>query len=113
MDDIVKRQLEEWSSGKDLRGAMIAVFEGVRDIPYEVVPHIRNSVEGPREILKYGRGSCTPKHFLLGQMFEALGGLIEAINGANSFNWDEIGAMEWPAYKKAVAAYAAAKGEGK
>ncbi len=93
MDDIVKRQLEEWSSGKDLRGAMIAVFEGVRDIPYEVVPHIRNSVEGPREILKYGRGSCTPKHFLLGQMFEALGVGVRYITFP--FRW-ERGGLEYP-----------------
>jgi hypothetical protein len=48
------------------------LFCGVRDITYKLVPSIRNSVDGPGAILEMGCGSCTPKHLLLGQLFERL-----------------------------------------
>jgi hypothetical protein len=56
-------------SGGDAR---IIIFNQIRDIPYSVIPEINNPVDGPQGLLKRMKGSCMPKHFLLGRMFEML-----------------------------------------
>jgi hypothetical protein len=70
--DIVQKAFAEWTKGLSGRDARISVFNHIRDIPYAVVPEIRNPVDGPEGLLKGMKGSCTPKHFLLGRMFEML-----------------------------------------
>jgi hypothetical protein len=72
MVDIVSRTLEEWTAGLDDRAARIAVFEHIRDIEYALVPDLVDSRLGPRGILELGKGSCSPRHFLLGRMFETM-----------------------------------------
>jgi transglutaminase-like putative cysteine protease len=51
----------------------IAIFNRVRDIPYAVIPELRNPYIGPLTILKMNKGSCSPKHFLLGELYENMG----------------------------------------
>ena len=51
----------------------IAIFNRVRDIPYAVIPELRNPYTGPLKILKMNKGSCSPKHFLLGELYENMG----------------------------------------
>ena len=70
--DIVQRTFAEWTKGLSGRDARISIFNQIRDIPYAVIPEINNPVDGPEGLLKRMKGSCGPKHFLLGRMFEML-----------------------------------------
>jgi len=65
---LIDAQFEEWTKGLDPDRARIALFERVRDIPY-VYPASRE----PEEVLRHGKGSCSGKHYLLGEMFRRLG----------------------------------------
>ena len=51
----------------------MAIFNRVRDIPYAVIPELRNPYAGPLNILRMNKGSCSPKHFLLGELYENMG----------------------------------------
>jgi transglutaminase-like putative cysteine protease len=70
--DTVQRAFVEWTKGLSDIDARISIFNQIRDIPYAVIPEINNPVDGPEGLLKRMRGSCAPKHFLLGRMFEIL-----------------------------------------
>jgi len=85
-DRIIDEKLQEWAGGKDPVSARIAVFEHVRDIPYAIVPEL---IDAKRyiDIVKINRGSCTPKHFLLGEMFQRLGLLV--LFAVYPFYWGE------------------------
>ncbi len=74
-DRIIDAKFREWVGDKDPVQARIAVFEHVRDIPYAIVPELIDA-ERYIDILKLNKGSCTPKHFLLGEMFQRLGLLV-------------------------------------
>ena len=76
----------DWVDGKNPVQARIAVFEKVRDIPYAVIPELIDSRRYV-DILKTGRGSCTPKHFLLADMFRRLGLLV--LFAVYPFRWGE------------------------
>jgi transglutaminase-like putative cysteine protease len=84
--DIVQKAFVEWTKGLSGGDARISIFDHIRDIPYSVVPEIRNPVDGPQGLLKRMRGSCTPKHFLLGRMFEMLRIPIRYVS--YPFSWD-------------------------
>jgi len=63
---------------QDLKGLSsidkrIAIFNRVRDIPYAVISELKNPYAGPLNILKMNKGSCSPKHFLLGELYENMG----------------------------------------
>jgi hypothetical protein len=87
MSDIVESAFHEWTAGRDPLAARISLFEHVRDIPYAVIPHIRNYESGPAELLRGMCGSCTPKHFLLGKLFERLG--LDIKYATFPFSWDD------------------------
>jgi hypothetical protein len=72
---LIDRVFREWTSGKDPVQARIAIYEKTRDIPYAVVPELVD-YKKYADILKLGRGSCTPKHFLLAEMYQRLGLLV-------------------------------------
>lgn len=63
-DDPIRAALEEWTRGRDPVAARIALFEHVRDLPYQY-PASRD----PLEVLRRGAGSCSGKHYLLGELF--------------------------------------------
>jgi len=87
MTDPVEAAFREWTQGRDPLAARISLFGHVRDIPYAVIRDIRNSGSGPSELLRGMRGSCTPKHFLLGRLFERLG--LEIRYATYPFSWDD------------------------
>jgi hypothetical protein len=87
MLDPVEAAFREWTQRRDPLAARISLFEHVRDIPYAVIPNIRNCESGPSELLKGMRGSCTPKHFLLGRLFEMLG--LKIRYATFPFSWDD------------------------
>lgn len=82
----VGRVFREWVDGKDPIQARIAIFERIRNIPYAVIPEL---IDARRyvDILKTGRGSCTPKHFLMAEMFQRLGLMV--IFTVYPYRWGE------------------------
>ena len=63
---MLDEKFQQWVQGKDATQARVSIFEKVRDIPHAVIPELCDA-ERYVDILKLGRGSCTPKHFLLGK----------------------------------------------
>jgi len=91
--DIVLEKFNQWISGLNDRQARIAVFNHIRDIPYSLVPEIPDIHEWASSILKNNKGSCSPKHILLGSMFVQLG--IKVKYGVYPFSWDNP-AIKYP-----------------
>ena len=90
MKDIVIDTFHSWAKGQDKLAGRISIFNHVRDIPYVIIPRMRNNLDGPRMLLKEMRGSCSPKHFLLGRMFQMLG--LEVRYVTYPFLYSEMGA---------------------
>jgi hypothetical protein len=70
--NIIDENFNDWTKGRDPVQARINIFKNIRDIPYAIVPELID-YRGYSDILKVGRGSCSPKHFLLCEMFQRLG----------------------------------------
>jgi len=85
--DIVVETLGEWTEGLGPEESRIAIFERIRDMPYEIIAELKDPYEGPASTIKAGRGSCTSKHFLLGAMFEILHTPVKYVTYA--FYWDD------------------------
>lgn len=71
-EQIILEKFNAWTKGLDDRQARLAVFVHIRDIPYYLVPQIEDPFLWAASILKEYRGSCSPKHYLLGLLFEKL-----------------------------------------
>jgi len=71
--NLVDQKFNEWSTGLDPVKARVSVFEHIRDIPYALVAELRDPKTGPEGLLKLNKGSCIPKHYLLGELFTRLG----------------------------------------
>jgi transglutaminase-like putative cysteine protease len=80
-NDIIRETLSSWTHGCDPLKARIAVFNRVRDIPYSY-PSSRD----PVEVLQVGRGSCSGKHYLLGELFRLLGLPVRHMLCTHRFN---------------------------
>jgi hypothetical protein len=80
-DDPIRAAFEQWTSGCDPVGARIALFERVRDLPYRY-PASRN----PTEVLQVGGGSCSGKHYLLGELFRRQGVPVRHMLCTHRFN---------------------------
>ena len=97
MVDIIADKLAEWVQGKDLKGARIAVFNRIRDIPYSVIPELNDPHQYVR-IFEFNRGSCTPKHFLLCNMYQMLG--LRVWYAVYPYRWDEFENLYPPGLRK-------------
>lgn len=86
MDGLIEQRFGEWTSGKNSVEARLSIYQQIRNMPYAVIPELVDA-EGYRAILKLGRGSCTPKHFLLCNMYQQLGMLV--LYAVYPFRWDE------------------------
>lgn len=71
----MEETFRQWTAGKDAVQARISIYEKVRDIPYAILPELI-SPDNFADILTLGRGSCTPKHLLLSNMFQRLGLMV-------------------------------------
>ncbi|KQC11464.1 MAG: hypothetical protein APR55_02285 [Methanolinea sp. SDB] len=85
--ELVEKFLEEWTDELPISDAVLSIFSHVRDIPYTAIPGMSDPSAGPDLLLSMGRGSCTPKHTLLGQMLEMLG--IPVRYASFRFRWDD------------------------
>jgi len=80
-NDIFRQTFDEWTRGCDPLRARVAVFERVRDLPYSY-PSSRD----PAAVLRQGHGSCSGKHYLLGEMFRLLGLPVRHMICTHRFN---------------------------
>ncbi|MBE0479761.1 MAG: hypothetical protein IBX68_02150 [Dehalococcoidia bacterium] len=87
MHSLVKNKSREWTSGKDPVQARISVFERIRDIHYAGVPEL-NDAANYIGILNTNKGSCTPKHLLLCNIYRELG--LSVLYVVYPFRWDEV-----------------------
>ncbi len=87
--DTISEKFNLWTKGLGELESRIAVFNHIRDIPYALVPEIPDLKEWACSILDNDKGSCSPKHILLGLMFEKLG--IKVKYGVYPFSWDDPG----------------------
>jgi hypothetical protein len=87
MSEVIEQEFNRWAEGKTAKEARVAIYERIRDIPYAVIPEL---IDGARyvEILRLGKGSCTPKHMLLGDIYQRLGLLV--LYATYPFRWDEF-----------------------
>lgn len=86
MPDLVHQMFDEWTMDKGPLEQRVNVFNHVRDIPYRIVPDMGDPKEGPRKLIEFGCGSCTPKHFLLGHMFTNLDLVVKYVSFPYSWN---------------------------
>ena len=75
MAEIAEEKFRQWTRDKNALQARISIFEKIRDIPYAVIPDLNDATRYV-EIFEHGKGSCTPKHLLLGNMLQRLGMLV-------------------------------------
>lgn len=87
MQDIILKKFTEWTAGLEPREARISIYNHIRDIPYAIIPELRDPATGPAGLLEQNKGSCIPKHFLLGIMFEKLG--IPVKYATSLYSWDD------------------------
>ena len=94
MTDSIDEKFREWIRGKRGVAARVAVYEKIRDIPYAVIPEINSALHYAR-IFTVGKGSCTPKHFLLRDMYEKLG--LPVLYVVCPFRWSDL-EVDYPAH---------------
>jgi transglutaminase-like putative cysteine protease len=96
---IAAERFKEWTAGLNTLQARVAVFERIRDIRYAIVPEL-NDARRYAEILRLGKGSCTPKHFLLCSMYQQLG--LPVLYAVYPFSWAEV-EVPYPAQLRSLA----------
>ncbi len=84
---LIEQKLQAWTQDKSAIEARVNVYREIRDIPYAIVPEL-NDAARYAGILNLRRGSCTPKHFLLADMYRRLGMLV--LYAVYPFRWDEV-----------------------
>lgn len=88
MGDLIKETLLQWTEDLNPTDARISIFEHIRDIPWYVAPYLRDPTSGPVQMLEEKRGSCIPKHYLLGKMFEFLNVSVKYVS--YPFSWKDV-----------------------
>jgi hypothetical protein len=99
--EIIESTLQEWTTGLLLQEQLISIFLHIRDIPYALVPIPDYHISGPGQLLITGKGSCGPKHHLLGSMFTLLGIPVRYLTWP--FLWNDP-ALSFPSQLRASAA---------
>lgn len=85
--EIIESAFQEWTAGRPFKEQVISIFLHIRDIPYSLISSPPSHTSGPEHLLVVGRGSCGPKHHLLGSMFNRLG--IQVRYRTWPFLWDD------------------------
>jgi hypothetical protein len=80
-DDPIGAAIAEWTRGLDPTAARVACFERVRDLPFRY-PSSRD----PRAVLEATAGSCSGKHYLLGEIYRRLGVPVRHMICSHRFN---------------------------
>lgn len=77
----IRAAFEKWAAGRDAVATRVSLFEHVRDIPY-VYPASRD----PAEVLRLNAGSCSGKHYLLGELLRMQGLKVRNMICRHRFN---------------------------
>jgi transglutaminase-like putative cysteine protease len=88
MQDIIEAKYIEWTDGLTPEESTVNIFDKIRDIPYYVIAEHLDLEKGPSGMLKENKGSCTPKHYLLGMMYQRLG--VDVRYHTYSFMWKDL-----------------------
>jgi len=80
-EDLIRAAFDEWTGGLDPLRARVVLFERVRDIPFQY-PASRE----PADVLRLRAGSCSGKHYLLGELFRELGLRVRHMMCTHRFN---------------------------
>ena len=112
--DRVIETFRDWTQGKSPAEARIAVFKHIRDIPYAIVPELRDPRVGAEKILEIQKGGCQPKHYLLGLYFAKLGIPVKYVT--YEFLWEDSAVgypedLKWMTKKMPPAYHLAVKAE--
>ncbi len=86
-ESIQDKKFHEWTDGLTPKEQRISVFYHVRDIPYKLITSLYDPDNAVQGALEANGGSCTPKHFLLGHMFQMLD--IPVKYASFTFNWND------------------------
>lgn len=80
-DDPIRAVYEEWTRGREPVAARINLFEKIRDLPYHY-PASRK----PLDVLRERSGSCSGKHYLLGELYRRQGLPVRHMLCSHRFN---------------------------
>jgi hypothetical protein len=97
----ILNKFNDWTEGFGSKEARISVFNHIRDIPYSIVPEIKGPLEWGESIVENNKGSCSPKHYLLGYLFGKLGLAVKY--ATFPFAW-QTQPIKYPAELRALAA---------
>ena len=78
---LIDQRFAEWARSLDPLRARIVLFERGRDLSY-AYPASRDA----GEVLRLGRGSCSGKHYLLGEFYRRLGVRVRNMLCTHRFN---------------------------
>lgn len=84
---ILDKKFSEWTKGLEAKEARISIFNHIRNIPYAIIPELRDPEVGTTGILDLNKGSCQPKHFLLAVFFDKLNIPVKYVS--YSFKWQD------------------------
>ena len=101
MSSLVNAKFSEWTHGLDTRQSMIAIFGHIRDIPYSLEVPMTDPATAPEQMLRLGKGSCGPKHFLLAEMYKKMG--LNVVFATIAFLWSDRD-LHYPPKLRALAA---------
>jgi len=87
MTSLINDTFAEWTHGLDTRESMISIFSHIRDIPYSLIVPVSDPKTSEIQLLKAGKGSCGPKHYLLAEMFRKLN--VSVVYATIAFSWND------------------------
>ncbi len=97
-DKLLAEKFVKWTKSLSSKSARISIYQHIRDIPYVIVPELRDPKTGPSGMIRMNKGSCVPKHFLMALM---MGELVLPVKYVTYlFNWNDPAIKFPPALKK-------------
>jgi hypothetical protein len=99
MDISIDDKFREWTEAGNSIDVVVNIYHKIREIPYAIIPELNDSQKYV-EIIKIKRGSCTPKHFLLCNMYQRLG--IFVLYAVYPYRWDQV-EIDYPPRLKRLA----------
>lgn len=87
MASLVDRKFAEWTKDLSSHESRVSIFAHIRDIPYSLTAPMHDIGTASENLLEQGRGSCSPKHYLLAEMFTRLN--LDIVFATFAFSWND------------------------
>jgi hypothetical protein len=97
-DKMLAEKYAGWTKSLPAKSARISIYQHIRDIPYAIVPELRDPRTGPSGMISMNKGSCVPKHFLIALMMGELGLAVKYVTYL--FDWNDPAIKFPPALRK-------------